>query len=267
MPKDSSFSLVFPEVNADVRATAKMALVCDIGRRDPRRVGLPVPGRPCTRGGMPSARGQYPSAEATSATACSSANGTARRPPGTGRVAQLRRCRERGDGSRSPAPWDDRGRPRLWDRELDLALARQGLNVIAVDISPAMLKCLQEKASQSGLAGITCVAAALVHFDLPPGEVDLVVSNYAFHFLRNRDKEKAFADGCLLVTPGWAPGRREHDVRTGWDRQGLADNVFQGSTFGAYVGQGAGGGSARTSCASAFALVPTLWASTSGSAA
>ena len=66
---------------------------------------------------------------------------------------------------------------------LSLALARQGLNVIAVDISPAMLECLQEKASRAGLAGITCVVAAVEHFDLPPAKVDLVVSNYAFHFL------------------------------------------------------------------------------------
>ena len=81
---------------------------------------------------------------------------------------------------------------------LSLALARQGLNVIAVDISPAMLDCLREKAARAGLGGITCVVAAVEHFDLPPATVDLVVSNYTFHFLRNRDKQ-----GLLLAASSW----------------------------------------------------------------
>ena len=85
---------------------------------------------------------------------------------------------------------------------LSIALARQGLNVIAVDISPAMLKCLEEKASRAGLARITCVAAAVEHFDLPPAGVDLVVSNYAFHFLRNREKERLLQTAARWLRPG-----------------------------------------------------------------
>ena len=85
---------------------------------------------------------------------------------------------------------------------LSLALARQGLNVIAVDISPAMLECLRKNAARAGLAGITCVVAAVEHFDLPPATVDLVVSNYPFHFLPNRHKQGLLHAAAYWLRPG-----------------------------------------------------------------
>ena len=42
------------------------------------------------------------------------------------------------------------------------------------------------------------MVAAVEHFDLPPATVDLVVSNYTFHFLRNRDKQ-----GLLQAASSW----------------------------------------------------------------
>jgi SAM-dependent methyltransferase len=85
---------------------------------------------------------------------------------------------------------------------LTLALARMGLNVIAVDISPVMLKYLREKATSAGLTGITCVVDAVEHFDLPPDTVDLVVSNYAFHFLCNRDQRRLLQAAAYWLRPG-----------------------------------------------------------------
>ena len=138
---------------------------------------------------------------------------------------------------------------------LSIALARQGLNVIAVDISPAMLVCLQEKASRAGVAGITCVAAPVEHFDIAPVKVDLVVSSYAFHFLRNRDKEKLLQTAACWLRPG---GRLVvGDMMFG--RGGTARDWEIMSSKAARLarrGPGAGGGSAKTSCASAFALAP-----------
>ena len=87
---------------------------------------------------------------------------------------------------------------------LALPLARQGAEVTAVDISPAMVGQLREKAALDGLHGVTCVVCPVEDFDLPSESVDFVVSNYALHHLRDPDK-------ALLVKRafGWLrPGGR-----------------------------------------------------------
>ena len=148
---------------------------------------------------------------------------------------------------------------------LSLALARQGLNVIAVDISPAMLDCLREKAARAGLGGITSVVAAVEHFDLPPATVDLVVSNYTFHFLRNRDKQ-----GLLQAASSWLrPSGRLVVGDMMFGRGGTARDWEIMSSKAALLarrGPRAGGGLPRTLCASASVFEPTPWTLRSGNA-
>ena len=149
---------------------------------------------------------------------------------------------------------------------LSVALAGQGLGVIAVDISSAMLECLQEKASRSGLAGIRCVVAALEHSDLPRANVDLVVSNYAFHFLRNRDEEKLLQTAAIWLRPGGRLVVGDMMFGRGGTARDWEIMSSKAARLARDVGRGAGGGLAKTSCVSVFALVRTRWASVSGSA-
>ncbi|HEY5026416.1 MAG TPA: class I SAM-dependent methyltransferase, partial [Acidimicrobiales bacterium] len=72
--------------------------------------------------------------------------------------------------------------------QLSLPLARQGAHVMAVDVSRAMVDLLEVKAAASRLTGILGVVTPIETLSLPEQSVDLVVSNYALHHLRDRDK-------------------------------------------------------------------------------
>ncbi|MGC8626064.1 MAG: class I SAM-dependent methyltransferase [Acidimicrobiales bacterium] len=85
---------------------------------------------------------------------------------------------------------------------LALELARMGVQVIAVDISPVMIARLREKAARAGLDCISCVVGAVQGFDLPEASVDLVVSNYALHHLRNNEKEVLVRSVARWLRPG-----------------------------------------------------------------
>jgi len=83
-----------------------------------------------------------------------------------------------------------------------LELALRGVEVTAVDISPAMVGQLREKAALAGLSSVTCVVCPVEQFDLPPESVDLVVSNYALHHLRDEDKELLVRRALGWLRPG-----------------------------------------------------------------
>lgn len=85
---------------------------------------------------------------------------------------------------------------------LALALAHQGVEVTAVDISPEMVAQLREKAALEGLSGVSCLVCPIEQFDLPQGSVDLVVSNYALHHLRDQDKEELVRRALGWLRPG-----------------------------------------------------------------
>lgn len=85
---------------------------------------------------------------------------------------------------------------------LSLPLARQGAEVTAVDLSANMLERLSQKAAEVGIDGIRCVTTAVETFQMPPASVDLVVSNYALHHLRDRDKEQVVRSIAGWLRPG-----------------------------------------------------------------
>ena len=85
---------------------------------------------------------------------------------------------------------------------LSIALAPQVESVVAVDHAPAMLARLRRKTRASSIGNVACVVADLRCLPLPDESATLAVSNYAFHHLRDADKELALAEVRRVLEPG-----------------------------------------------------------------
>ena len=83
-----------------------------------------------------------------------------------------------------------------------LALAGLAASVLAVDISPVMAESLAARAAQAGLGNVKTEVADLRTFRLPAESVDLVVSSYALHHLRDKDKRALAAEAARWLRPG-----------------------------------------------------------------
>ena len=83
-----------------------------------------------------------------------------------------------------------------------LALAPLAGSVVAVDISPVMAESLAERAAQAGLPNVRTEVGDLRTFHLPTASVDLVVSSYALHHLRDEDKRALAAEAARWLRPG-----------------------------------------------------------------
>jgi ubiquinone/menaquinone biosynthesis C-methylase UbiE len=83
-----------------------------------------------------------------------------------------------------------------------LALAPLVDSVLAVDISSAMTESLAARAAQAGLQNVRTEVADLRTFREPPPSVDLVVSSYALHHLRDEDKRALAAEAARWLRPG-----------------------------------------------------------------
>jgi ubiquinone/menaquinone biosynthesis C-methylase UbiE len=102
-------------------------------------------------------------------------------------------------------------RPRPEDRVVDigagtglltLALADVTQRVWALDISPAMVEYLRTKAASAELRNVETVVASAVSLPLVDESADLVVSNYCFHHLSDRDKLRALREARRVLVPG-----------------------------------------------------------------
>ncbi|MCW2723543.1 MAG: Methyltransferase type 11 [Frankiales bacterium] len=102
--------------------------------------------------------------------------------------------------------------PQTLDRCLDLGagtgfltlpLAEQTASVLAVDLSEAMLETLARDAATAQLP-VTVQVSDMAQLDLLSRSFDLIVSNYAFHYMADADKE-----ALLRRMRGWlVPGGR-----------------------------------------------------------
>lgn len=85
---------------------------------------------------------------------------------------------------------------------LTLPSARRGAVVWAIDISEPMCRYLEAKAASAGLGNVHVAASSAISLPLVDDSADLVVSNYCFHHLKNRDKERALAEVVRVLRPG-----------------------------------------------------------------
>lgn len=83
-----------------------------------------------------------------------------------------------------------------------LELAGRAKRALAVDVSAAMLDQLAARAKEEVRATVETMVCPIEELTLPPASVDLVVSNYALHHLRDRDKETLMGDILQWLRPG-----------------------------------------------------------------
>jgi ubiquinone/menaquinone biosynthesis C-methylase UbiE len=85
---------------------------------------------------------------------------------------------------------------------LTIPLASRVREVVAIDISPAMLDRLRQHARESRVTNLKCVEADLRVLPLEDESITLAVSNYTFHHLEDSDKELALAEVRRVLVPG-----------------------------------------------------------------
>ena len=85
---------------------------------------------------------------------------------------------------------------------LALALASSVEEAIAVDVSPVMMETLEKLAANGGHHNVRCLVADLAEIDLPSGSLDLIVSSYALHHLRDSDKAALVQRAIKWLRPG-----------------------------------------------------------------
>ena len=86
--------------------------------------------------------------------------------------------------------------------QITMRLAEAGAQVTAVDVSPEMIVRLQQNAEAEELDGVVPVVSPIEEFGLDTASVDLVVSNYALHHLRDPDKRDLARSVFQWLRPG-----------------------------------------------------------------
>ena len=86
--------------------------------------------------------------------------------------------------------------------QVTIPLARDCASVVAVDVSDRFIARLQAKASAAGVNNIQLLTHPIETLDLPAESLDLVVSNYALHHLRDADKAQLMRRAYDWLRPG-----------------------------------------------------------------
>lgn len=86
--------------------------------------------------------------------------------------------------------------------QLTLRVAPAVGSVVGVDVSQAMIDLLAENAAHAGVTNVEGRAVPIEHLDFAPGSVDVVISNYALHHLRDPDKALAVRKAASWLAPG-----------------------------------------------------------------
>lgn len=86
--------------------------------------------------------------------------------------------------------------------QLALRLAPGAASVLAVDVSREMIALLEENARRAHVSNVEGVATPIERLTVEPGSVDLVVSNYALHHLRDPDKKIVVERAMTWLAPG-----------------------------------------------------------------
>ncbi len=86
--------------------------------------------------------------------------------------------------------------------QVTLALAEKTASVLAVDVSQKMIDLLLDNARTAGATNVEGSAIPIEQLDFAPGSIDLVVSNYALHHLRDADKPAVVRQVFGWLRPG-----------------------------------------------------------------
>ncbi len=86
--------------------------------------------------------------------------------------------------------------------QVTLALARRCKRVLGVDVSDKMIALLLDNAEQQGVSNVEGRAVPIERLGLAGNSVDVVVSNYALHHLRDADKQVAINAASNWLRPG-----------------------------------------------------------------
>ena len=86
--------------------------------------------------------------------------------------------------------------------QLSLPLAARGAQVLAVDVSPAMVRRMESEAARTGVTGLEGLAMPVEQLSVPEQSVDLIVSSYALHHLRDADKARLVSAAFRWLRPG-----------------------------------------------------------------
>lgn len=86
--------------------------------------------------------------------------------------------------------------------QISLPLAQRGAQVLAVDVSSAMIGRLRSEAGRLGVTTLDGLAMPIEEVVLAPQSVDLVVSSYALHHLRDADKARLVTAAYCWLRPG-----------------------------------------------------------------
>jgi len=88
--------------------------------------------------------------------------------------------------------------------QLSLPLAECGARVLAVDVSADMVARLEEKATARSVLGVEGLVMPIENLSLPDGSVDLIVTSYTLHHLRDVDKDRLVTAAYRWLRPGGA---------------------------------------------------------------
>ncbi|MDQ6804385.1 MAG: methyltransferase domain-containing protein [Actinomycetota bacterium] len=85
---------------------------------------------------------------------------------------------------------------------LALAAAPEVRHVSAIDISPAMCRRLEAKVAGLAHTNVDVLVANATVLPLADGSADVVLSNYCFHHVSDKDKRRALEEITRVLRPG-----------------------------------------------------------------
>jgi len=86
--------------------------------------------------------------------------------------------------------------------QLTLKLAPRVESVLGVDVSSRMIELLAANARAAQIANVRGEAVAIEKLEIPPGSVDLIVTNYTLHHLLDEDKAALVHSAFGWLRPG-----------------------------------------------------------------
>ncbi|HLI61430.1 MAG TPA: class I SAM-dependent methyltransferase [Solirubrobacteraceae bacterium] len=86
--------------------------------------------------------------------------------------------------------------------QVTIPLAARCERVLGVDVSPLLLDRLRARSASAGITNIETLALPIEALELEPASIDLLVSNYALHHLRDVEKARLLARAITWLRPG-----------------------------------------------------------------